>query len=734
MSFEASLCAKVFLLHSFMLRDIGGSLVATIAFAALLYCPGYVIAYAADLFSFRSMDLRERSMWAIACSFCTVPVVAYLVARVGGLGADCWVAIAATAATAMLLAKRDVSGPLQRYDRRLALLVALGWIAFCLLMLVDFQWGHKLFFSVVTADQSYRVAFTNAVVRTGVPPSNPLYFPGSVAPMRYYYFWYLLSAVVVKLAHVSARDAFIASTIWAGFGLIVTVCLYTRHFFHWERRRRWIALGLLLITGADLIPSLGNAILQSSLNGDIEWWSVEPIDAWPDSLLWVPHHVAAVLCCLLGFLLLWRTYHAIDRKHRRMAITLTAFAFASAFGLSVYVAIGFAMLMIVWLFRPATLRSRERNTIWRSVVLATLLACVLGGPFIYELAGVFHHDETVTKVAAASTTEPTHILSIRVRNMIDSGLLTGLPVFASWNKSHPLLLEQTIRLVLLLPGLALELGLYGAVLVLLLRLKRSPSGDIDAWDTSLYLTVAGLVISCFISSSIISNNDFGYRVVMLPQFFLMLLTADVLGSWLKREKAPRLTQTPFRRGLLYGLLGLGAAGTIYGAFLLRAWLPMEVLRPQNGFSNLPEEAYQIRTAFAALDRESSAKAVVSFRPIDPTPDRKDEVMAPNEFYQRMIVMNAGRQFLNAEGKCATQFGGSAAPCADIQHETAALYTMPAPDADAARAYCIHFGVQYLAISNYDPDWKSTSGWPVTLPSVDSEPSFRILSCGMAEQK
>ena len=187
-------------------------------------------------------------------------------------------------------------------------------------MLVDFQTGHKLFFTVAMADESYRIAFIDAVARTGVPPANPLYFSGSPAPKRYYYFWYVLCAAVVKLAHVTARQAYVASCIWAGFGLLVTVRLYAVHFFRWERKQRWIALGLLLVSGAGIVPALGNAVLQPSLNGDIEWWSVDPIDAWPDSLLWVPHHVASVLCCLLVFLFLWRTLEPLSRNAKCCAV------------------------------------------------------------------------------------------------------------------------------------------------------------------------------------------------------------------------------------------------------------------------------------------------------------------------------------------------------------------------------------------------------------------------------
>jgi hypothetical protein len=37
----------------------------------------------------------------------------------------------------------------------------------------------------------------------------------------------------------------------------------------------------------------------------IEWWNPEQVTAWFTAALWVPHHVAALIACLMGFLLLW---------------------------------------------------------------------------------------------------------------------------------------------------------------------------------------------------------------------------------------------------------------------------------------------------------------------------------------------------------------------------------------------------------------------------------------------
>ena len=752
-------------LHNDMVQDIVGTLIAVLAFAAFLYAPGYLAAHAADLFGFRKKNFTDRSLWSIAASFCVAPIAGHLTGRLAGLAGVCWFFALCTAGTAFLLATSK-HNEWPRRDRRITALFVTGLTVATLLLLTDVQiggkLGHKLYFSVVMADQSYRIAFTDAVARTGIPPANPLYYAGAPAPMRYFYFWYVLCAAVMKIAHVSARQAFTASTTWAAFGLLATVQLFTTHFFRWERKQRWIAIGLLAVSGADLIPALGQAILQPTLNGNTEWWSVDPIFAWGDSLLWVPHHVAGVLCCLLGFLFLWRTLEEsstpattisaspeiTDRggdfrdlqckpeglrgltSEHAVPILFAAAAFASAFGLSVYVTFGFALLMTAWVVRLWTLRHLQRVPVTRRVALTALFSALLSAPFLHELASGPAHPP-------ANASAPTsHLFILSVRRMIDSELLTGLPVFANLHRTHPVLLDQTLRLVLLLPGLAMELGVYGAALVLLLLAhRRNPQrqGN-EAHSTALFFTVCGLGMTLFLSSSVISNNDFGYRAVMLPQFFLLLLTAELLGSWqhapwqLADHVAPLVSPTRAKRRLLNGLVGLGIAGTLYWAVLLRAWLPIEAANQHSGFSASPDDEFQIREAFATLDRLAPTDAVIAFRPIDPVPDRQGAVMVPNEYYQRMLVMDSNRQMLNAEGKCATHFGGDPAPCRSIQEATAALYAVPAPSADSARQYCARFGVQFLLLSPWDPQWEAQTGWPVALPVVAQQPRLRILQC------
>jgi hypothetical protein len=712
------------LLHdNLMLRDALGSLLGAAAFSALLFAPGYVLAWGVDLVGFRRMRFARQSLWAIAVSFLISPIAGYFLGRMLGLRAICVAGCSCVAVLLVLLWRQRSAMSWSAGERRPAAFLGLGWCVFVLLMLIDFQHGARMYFSTTMADMSYRIAFTDAVARTGVPPANPLYLPGTPAPMHYYYFWYVLGAAVMKLVHITAGQAYIASCMWAGFGLMAVTALATRHFFRWERRTRWIALALLAVMGADLVPAVSQALLQPSVNGDIEWWSVDPIDAWPDSLLWVPHHVAAVLCCLTVFLLLWHLRAMASRRERFTCVGLAAVGFASAVGLSVYVSAGFALMMLAWLVWLTGQRDAHRRTLWFAASGAAVASFVLLIPFLRELLAGAGSAGT-----AGGKPPGTPIFLLSVRRMIDSELLTGLPIFHRLERIHPVLLDQTVRLVLLLPGLAMELGAFGVLLFLVMRARRRGEIPADpARDTAIFLAVCGLVLTMFLSSSVISNNDFGYRAVMLPQFFLWLLSAEVLASWRSEQRLFPVGQGV--RRLVWTLLVLGMAGTAYGAVLLRGWLPLETHRPADGYGDTPADAFSLRQVFADLDRIAPSDAVIAFGPINPDADRRGiEVMTPSEFYQRMLVMDARRQILNAEMKCASHFGGDPDRCPAIQQLSNRLYAAPAEDEVSVIQSCGVLGVDYLLLSHRDVLSSAVSGWPTGLPLVASRPGFRVFAC------
>ena len=687
---------------NFTALDIVGAVRGMVGFAAILFAPGYLVGSSGDLFRFRSRSFLERIAWAVALSFAVSPIFAILLGWLMSLSAVAsgFEVLAGGTVVAMLVQRRRFGIP---WNRSTVLLASFGIVGIAVIVgsLVDIQQGNRLYLSVSVLDQAFRVAFTNGIFHTGIPPLNPLYRAGGVSPMRYYYFWYALCAVCMKVAHVSARQALIASSCWAGIGLIAMIALFARHFLDVrDRLYRVILAGALLltVTGLDILPVLYKLLVKHSFSGDLEWWSKDQISSWFDSIAWVPNHTSSLLCCLTAFLLLWRTREAGPSRNNVAAIALAGVAAASAFGLSIYVAAGFAMLMAGW-SAMLLLRKQETILVARSAV-AALVAGALLVPYLRSLMGSRSGTEGGANAGVS------HLFQLGVREMLNAGHITGLPALASIHNSHPILLEQAARLTLLLPGYVLELGLYGLVLVLAICGWRSLS---PSDRTAVGLALAGLVLVSFVRSAVIGNNDFGYRAALIPSFFLLLLTAEMLTR-------PKSSQW------LALLLLIGLAGTGFQVLMLRVYVPLHVAARMPGFEGLPETAFATRAGYEVADRMIPATAVVQSNLIDPR----------SYFYVANMLYSGRAMVADAEVDCGAVFGGDPAQCASAQHAIRELFTLPAPSAEEAIARCHFWGIHYLAVARSDLAWEDTRGWVWALPVVGpAETDFRVVQCGTA---
>ena len=177
---------------------------------------------------------------------------------------------------------------------RVLLVVAVAWFAIGIFSLIDLQIGEKLYFPVVSYDNTLRTAITAAISRTGVPPQNPYFFPGNPVALRYHYFWFLLCSLIDQAggALVSPRHAIIAGKDWCGIGLIAIIALYMR-FFQSKgpvrlERRMLIAVALLSVTGLDIVPVGIISAITGRLMPTGEGWN-GAVMAW----VTITHMVAA---------------------------------------------------------------------------------------------------------------------------------------------------------------------------------------------------------------------------------------------------------------------------------------------------------------------------------------------------------------------------------------------------------------------------------------------------------
>jgi len=219
-------------------EQISASLLAIPAFLPATLCTGYLAAWFTNLHNFRQRSMVERIFWSVPLSIAVSTIASVLIGKFFSLAAVV-VFLVATAALWLVVIGNEwfqLRGNGRKWNigwsplGGTALMLAILWIVVAVFSLVDLESNHHLFMNTAILDQCFRIDWTDSVLRTGVPPANPLYFYKSPAIMRNYYFWYVICAVVAKMAHLPVRAVFVASSVWAGFLLASLNGLFLKHF------------------------------------------------------------------------------------------------------------------------------------------------------------------------------------------------------------------------------------------------------------------------------------------------------------------------------------------------------------------------------------------------------------------------------------------------------------------------------------------------------------------------
>lgn len=602
-----------------------------------------------------------------------------------------------------------------------ALILALIWVAVAILSLVDWQRGNQLFMSIATYDHASRVDWTESILRTGVPPANPLYWYKHAAAMRYYYFWNVVCAAVAQMSHLSTRAVFIASCVWAGFALAALIGLYLRHFLVVGARLRnqfLLCISLLMVTGLDICVNLWNLFyLHQPLPNDFEWWSASQVTSWLDTLIWAPHHIASFLCCMLAFLLAWMDGHDGERKPVATVILIAA-ALASSFGLSVYVAFGFFLVMLVWIFWQIVIERDPRSAVL--LAMGGAGAVVLLIPYLHELL-----------THSSSGLQGGSIFTFAVREMFSPDGLLATQLFQHLAEGHATMARNLANLGLLVPGYAVELGFYLAVLLIYLVPAWRGRTPLGAARRSLVLiAISTLVIISVIRSSVLTSNDFGWRAALLLQFPLLLFASEVITGWKLAERndcapadwtgLPRNTPHWLRSITALALL-IGVISTVCQGLLLRFCIPLAEVRlravhdPSAG--RLPHNAYISAIGYAHLDGSIPRDAIVQFNP----------AVQPYQLSADLLGIDHQAAIVGDKPFCGAELGGDPSGCEAMAAAIDSLFS--GANAEQARATCHQYGIQYLVARVYDPSWNDRAGWVWTLKPVIEDPEFRALECG-----
>lgn len=687
-----------------MREDIAGSLTAVALFPLFILLPGYAIAWLADLFEFRRRTAAFRLALAAPLSIAICPIITFLLGRFCGMGAV-WIFYAAAWAFPGVLLRHP-----RRFRFRLAAEwrvagIALGvWLAMALGSLIDIQLGDRLYYPTSALDNSVRAAFTHSIASAGIPPQSPLFFPGQPVLLRYHYFWFMMCSLVERAGHgaVSARQALIGGTFWAGAALMALLALFLRLVFPGDParlRRRILAAFLLLgITGLDLVPSIFLVLLHVRgalpfVLPSVEWWN-EHVDWFVYTTLWAPHALAAMIACFTAFLLLWKAPDASGVRGIGRYCVLAGIALASSIGASIYVAFAFAVFLVVWTAVTAV-RKWYRET---AILLAAGATCaVVALPYLLGL-----------RVPAAATYQSGSPLQFTVRAFSLAALVPG------WRG-----MTQTSRLLLvnlpLVPlNYALEFGFFFLVGVLQCRKLRQTGGPLTRAQLAAVTMIATSGLICtFLRSNVIGCNDLGWRGFLIAQFVLLLWGADLLAGGLR----PHFVSAGERR-LLALFIILGAAGTVYDLALTRVYPiladrgvvpPLDWMSPDRQFG---KRTYAARAAYEWAQSASADTAAIQFNP-------------GVTFQETTAMLYADRRAVAADRTCNTSFGGDAKRCAPIVDRLNQLYAAVLPDTDSV---CENLPVDLVIAKDTDPAWRDPQSWVWREEPVFTSNYVRVFEC------
>jgi hypothetical protein len=659
------------------LVDFADLLAATALLAVLLTLPG--AAMAAWIGRYGAKEVKQSCNWgtALLFSFAVLPVLLSLVARLVSL--DAAVAVQLVLAAAGIAA----AGKMQRPP----LLSVLGLLACALVVgleTIDFRFGGKLYQSTVALDMVKHVATVNSILSWGLPLTDP--FVSRAQPAGYYYFFYTLAAVPVRLTKgaIDARASVGALAALDGAALLALAMLL------WQKaekagkagsglsasRNVVLALIALLLCGnLDIVPSVAVAFAKHVWPIEIEWWN-QQIAPWTLSLLWVPHHVLALVAGVFGLILI------AERPGIPCAIA-GGLAFASCAGVSAWIGLGTALTAAFWLI---SLICRKRYRLALTLVAAGCLAAVLLVP------------ETLDILRGRANEGSPIAFTIRAFAPLDAMLAPGLA-------------REVLRLLLLPVNYFFEFGIFAVGAVVYCCERRLLAAKTEAALILAFAAAAGVLLGTFTRSTLI-NNDLGWRVVLLPQLaFLIWSTAVILAHGAGGQF--RLADSARWPSAMGALLVIGYVGNLYEFVSIRAYpilAPNIVLGPRIAIH--PELDAELASAYGWADSHVPRNAILQHNP----------VAAP-----RVLDFGLyGRNRVAVADSEATLYGASKAEVDARLAAIGPIFTRPLAAAQV-RARAAAEGIDVLVVSSADPIWSDRRGWVWSAPVLFASPHVRLIA-------
>lgn len=761
---------------------------ATLALPCFFVAPGYLAGMASNLLGFRQRSMIERLLWSLVLSLPLAIIVAthpgIPISQTGAL----WVFRALAMAAAIFVARdlrRDLAERRSRWDHEamICTLGALGLLVYCLAAATPIQTAHGLYESAAWQDWDVRIQLVNECLRAGNQPGNPMFaLRGVAAPAHYYYFWYVLCAQLSLLTGAGARAALTASCVGAAMALVACVFLSLKYLgvSSYPLRRQCVAALLTgCVIGLDIIPTVLRLILPfKRVYPDIQLWLDDRSPSWLGLLLWSPHHVGGVVCCVTGTMLVVLA-RGRTRGQQVVHAVLAAVCFAAAAGASTFV-MGVFSVACLLIVVDAALR-REWETV-RGMIVAGVLSLLIAAPLLYRMLS----KETVAPHSPAALAQerlqermdavPNDPMWIHYQKYGDTAgngppiklvprytnqarfflraIFQFHDVIENWQYGHvtpsPGLLQRGLRPLVMILMFVADFGFFLFVLVYRIRRDLPNRRHLDRALRIWWLILLGIGVPGFLltSAPMQSNNDLGRHAGMCLRFVLTIWAAPLVAEYLDRRRLKQPVRTPGRlwvRRLAVAAFVLGLTGELWQVLINRfdmelvdaGKIPAYVVA-----SRVPHIGWrfeQIRLAMQAAARATPPDAVVQ--------DNPHGRLAP------VYLLYTSRQMAASDEGCNIPFGGQPQDCLPVSRALVELFGGTGPDFQGEQRVlrkmrmrpemmtvenfervCQQQKIALLVATYSDPAWHDRQSWVWQLQPIYANSTSRVYACSAAAAK
>jgi hypothetical protein len=754
--------------HNPLLSDISQILLGDVALVLCFFTPGYLVAAASNVMGFRLRSLAEKILWSIALSAPLSILLTSIVARALPATAIMAIVIAAGAAGLFLFVRDLLNERRQQklgfdrsvFDRSFWIIVAAMLVValYCIAATVGIQTQHSLYESIVSADWSIRVPLVEAATRGGLPPLNPMYALAGHAPaMRYYYFWYEICALLMRLTHISPRAALTATTAWSAYTLLSVLLLTIKYLGTtttlpqlWPvrttdtpgptaslRRICVVATGLICVMGLDLLAAVRDLLSKPRVVfPDIEAWHTDRMPSWVGAILFAPHHIAGVAFGCVAFLLL--AIVPTTRRQQAIHALLAACCFAALVGTSTYLAVCFALAGLLLFL----LRLKHRDGASLAVMAGcTVVAVLIAAPFLHEMAS------TTTSVTVPIKPGEAHsLLSNSMFKLVLSNWHAAYGTVGDFSHAHGLHLDRgPLRYILplfVLPVYFLmELTFYVFVLWYQAVADFRSGKPISERSLLLWILFLGFALpGLFLSSEPVQGiNDLERHCGLALRLVLITWAAPMFANTLLRLRSRAFKPTLAGRwiiGLTTVMMIIGLGGQLWQITMDRLYYPLvlhgKIASKVQFGAGAP--FLQIRRASDFVAAHFPANAIVQ--------DNQD---GP---FQSLFLLYGHQQFAAGDESCEAAFGGDINLCKqDVVKPLHKLFggtidsrhydpgeTLPEPPDPANMTparfaeTCRKLHLSVLMASKDDAAWGMPGTWVWREPALYADDATRVIAC------